>query len=253
MPTVYITGAGPGDIELLTVKAMRVVKEADVIIYDRLANPDILKLAKDGCKFIYVGKEDSNHTLPQDQINELIYNTALKYKKVVRLKGGDPVVFGRGGEEGLYLYDRGISFEFIPGITSAIAVPEYAGIPVTHRGITVSFRVVTGHESSNKSHSQIPWENYKSDDTIIFLMGLHKLEKIVENLIKIGKPTDYPVAVISRGTRVDEKTVVGTLSNIYEKAKDLPTPALIIVGKVVNLRDKLSWFETLDNKVSKKL
>ncbi len=243
MGKVYLTGAGPGDIELLTVKALRVVKEADVIIYDRLANPEILKEAKNGCEFIYVGKEDSHHTLPQEEINEAIYQAALKYENVVRLKGGDPFVFGRGGEEGIYLRERNIGFEFIPGVTSAIAVPEYAGIPVTHRGITVSFRVVTGHESKNKDQSQIPWENYKSDDTIIFLMGLHRLKVICRKLIGIGKPKEYPVAVISRGTTAEEKTVVGTLEDIYEKAKDLPTPALIVVGEVVRLREQLSWFE----------
>jgi uroporphyrin-III C-methyltransferase len=159
------------------------------------------------------------------------------------LKGGDPLVFGRGGEEAIYLNNRGIKFEFIPGITSAIAVPEYAGIPVTHRGITVSFRVVTGHESRNKEQSQIPWENYRTDDTIIFLMGLHRLKHISKKLIEIGKPKDYPIAVISRGTTANEKTVVGTLENIYNKAKNLPTPALIVVGEVVNLREQLSWFE----------
>ena len=243
MGKVYLTGAGPGDIDLLTVKALRAVEQADVIIYDRLANPDILLQTKEGCEFIYVGKEDSRHTLPQEEINEVIYQSALKYKNVVRLKGGDPLVFGRGGEEGIYLRERGIEFEFIPGITSAIAVPEYAGIPVTHRGITVSFRVVTGHESKNKDHSQIPWENYKSDDTIIFLMGLHRLKFICKKLIEIGKPADYPVVVISKGTTPDEKTVVGTLETIYEKAKDLPTPALIVVGEVVRLREQLSWFE----------
>jgi len=243
MGKVYLTGAGPGDIELLTVKALRVVREADVIIYDRLANPEILKEAKNGCEFVYVGKEDSHHILPQEEINEVIYQAALKYEKVVRLKGGDPFVFGRGGEEGIYLRERGIVFEFIPGITSAIAVPEYAGIPVTHRGVTVSFRVVTGHESQNKEHSQIPWENYRTDDTIIFLMGLHRLKVICKKLMEIGKPANYPVAVISRGTTADEKTVVGTLETIYEKAKDLPTPALIVVGEVVRLREQLSWFE----------
>ncbi len=242
MGKVYLTGAGPGDIELLTVKALRVVREADIIIYDRLANPDILEEAKDGCEFIYVGKKDSHHTLPQEEINEVIYQSALKYDNVVRLKGGDPMVFGRGGEEGLYLHERNIKFEFIPGITSAISVPEYAGIPVTHRGITVSFRVVTGHES-RKAHSQIHWENFKTDDTIVFLMGLHNLKKITRKLMKIGKAKDHPVAVISRGTRPDEKTVIGTLEDIYEKAKDLPTPALIVVGEVVNLHEQLSWFE----------
>jgi len=243
MGKVYLTGAGPGDIELLTVKALRVVREADIIIYDRLANPDILIEAKDGCEFVYVGKEDSHHTLPQEEINEVIYQAALKYENVVRLKGGDPMVFGRGGEEGIYLFERDIKFEFIPGITSAIAVPEYAGIPVTHRGITVSFRVVTGHESHNKDHSQIPWENFKTDDTIVFLMGLHRLRKIAKKLMEIGKPKDHPIAVISRGTRPDEKTVIGTLEDIYEKAKDLPTPALIVVGEVVKLHKQLSWFE----------
>jgi len=240
---VYLTGAGPGDMELLTIKALRVVREADVIIYDRLANPDILEEAKDGCEFVYVGKADKHHSLPQDQINEVIYQNALKHENVVRLKGGDPLVFGRGGEEGIYLYERDIKFEFIPGITSAIAVPQYAGIPVTHRGITVSFRVVTGHESKNKEHSQITWENFKSDDTIIFLMGLHRLKHISKKLMGIGKPANYPVAVISRGTTKDEKTVVGTLDTIWELAKDLPTPALIVVGKVVELREQLSWFE----------
>jgi len=243
MGTVYLTGAGPGDIELLTVKALRVVQQADVIIYDRLANPDILAEAKDGCEFVYVGKEDSHHTLPQEEINELIYQAALKHDNVVRLKGGDPLVFGRGGEEGMYLRERNIRFEFIPGITSAIAVPEYAGIPVTHRGVTVSFRVVTGHESK-KAESQIHWENFKTDDTIVFLMGLHNLDKITKKLMEIGKAKDHPVAVISRGTRADEKTVIGTLEDIYEKAKDLPTPALIVVGEVVKLHTQLSWFES---------
>ncbi len=243
MGKVYLTGAGPGDIELLTLKAARVIKEADIIIYDRLANPEILNMCKDGCEFIYVGKEDGKHILPQNEINEVIYKSALKSDIVVRLKGGDPFVFGRGGEEGAYLRERGIEFEVIPGITSAISVPAYAGIPVTHRGISVSFRVVTGHEAPNKEVSQIPWQNFKTDDTIVFLMGLHNLDKIANKLIEIGKPKDFPVAVISRGTTKDQKTVVGTLQDIYEKAKELPTPALIVVGKVVNLRDELNWFE----------
>jgi uroporphyrin-III C-methyltransferase len=243
MGNVYLTGAGPGDIELLTVKALRVVKEADVIIYDRLANPDILAEAKSGCEFVYVGKEDGRHIMPQDQINETIYQNALKYENVVRLKGGDPFVFGRGGEEAAYLHERGIGFEIIPGITSAISAPAYAGIPVTHRGIAVSFRVVTGHESPNKESSQIPWENFKTDDTIVFLMGLHNLGKISRKLIKIGKSPEYPCAVISRGTTAEQQVVVGTLQNIVEKAKDVPTPALIVVGKVVELREQLNWFK----------
>jgi len=245
MGKVYLTGAGPGDIELLTLKAARVIGEADVIIYDRLANPKILEMAKDGCKFIYVGKEDGRHILPQDQINETIYKMALEHDVVVRLKGGDPFVFGRGGEEAAYLRERGVEFEVIPGITSAISVPAYAGIPVTHRGISVGFRVITGHEAPGKPKSQIPWQNFKTDDTIVFLMGLHNLKEIAQKLIEIGKPKDFPVAVISKGTTPQQKVVVvGTLEDIYEKAKDLPTPALIVVGKVVELRDQLEWFKT---------
>ena len=243
MGKVYLTGAGPGDVELLTLKAYRVIQEADVIIYDRLANPDILEMAKDGCEFVYVGKEDGRHIMPQDDINEVIYQNALKHENVVRLKGGDPFVFGRGGEEAIYLLERDVKFEIIPGITSAISAPAYAGIPVTHRGVAVSFRVVTGHESPNKKVSQIPWDNFKTDDTIVFLMGLHNLPQISQKLIEIGKDKDYPVAVISKGTTKDQSVVVGTLENIVAKAKDVPTPALIVVGRVVELRDQLKWFE----------
>ena len=242
MGKVYLTGAGPGDIELLTIKALKIIQKADVIIYDRLANEELLKKAKDGAKFIFVGKEDRKHTLPQDQINELLYQEALKNDIVVRLKGGDPFVFGRGGEEGIYLKSKGIEFEVIPGITSAISVPAYAGIPVTHRGVAVSFRIVTGHEAPNKEYSQIPWESFKADETIIFSMGLHNIEQIVSNLIKIGKDENTPVAVISKGTMKEQKVIVGDLSNIVNKAKQLPTPALIVVGKVVKLREHLQWF-----------
>jgi uroporphyrin-III C-methyltransferase len=242
MSKVYLTGAGPGDIELLTMKAHRVITQADVIIYDRLANPEILEMSKNGCEFIYVGKEDGRHIMPQDEINEVIYQNALKYETVVRLKGGDPFVFGRGGEEAAYLYQRDVKFEIIPGISSALSAPAYAGIPVTHRGVAVSFRVVTGHESPDKKISQIPWENFKTDDTIVFLMGLHNLQKISQKLMEIGKDPHYPVAVISRGTTKDQTVVVGTLENIVQKAKEVPTPALIVVGKVVTLRELLQWF-----------
>ena len=242
MSKVYLTGAGPGDIELLTLKAHRVISKADVIIYDRLVNPEILQMAKNGCEFVYVGKEDGKHTLPQDEINEVIYKNALQHNIVVRLKGGDPFVFGRGGEEATYLHQRDITFEIIPGITSAISVPAYAGIPVTHRGVSVSFRVVTGHESPNKETSQIPWDNFKTDETIIFLMGLHNLKKISSKLIEIGKPKEYPCAVISHGTTKNQKVVIATLQDIAQKAKEMPTPALIIVGKVVQLREELEWF-----------
>ncbi|MDQ7046316.1 MAG: uroporphyrinogen-III C-methyltransferase [Sulfurovum sp.] len=239
MAKVYLTGAGPGDIELLTLKALRVIQQADVIIYDRLVNPEVLKEAKLGCECIYVGKENKHHILPQNEINTLLYTKALKHERVVRLKGGDSVVFGRGGEEALFLASKGIDFEFIPGITSAIAVPEMANIPITHRGKSVSFRVVTGYEAPEKGYAQLDWNSFKQDETIIFLMGLHQLKNICQQLMGVGKPSDYPVAVISRGTLKDEKVIVGTLADIYEKAKDLPTPALIVVGEVVSVRAML--------------
>ncbi len=241
MGKVYLTGAGPGDFELLTLKALRVIKEADIIIYDRLANPEILKEAKEGVELVYVGKQDGRHSVPQDEINELLYQAALRHENVVRLKGGDNFVFGRGGEEGIYLFDRDIKFEVIPGITSSIAVPAYAGIPVTHRGVTTSFRVVTGHETPNKEVSQVDWNSFTTDETVVFLMGFHNLSKISRKLISIGKPKDYPCAVISKGTTKEQKVVIGTLDNIVEKTEGIETPALIIVGEVVNLREKLQW------------
>ncbi len=241
--TVHLLGAGPGDIELMTVKSLRLIKEAQVIIFDRLANPDILKEAPKDCEFIDVGKTDGRHPVKQPEINEIIYQCSLKYENVVRLKGGDPFVFGRGGEEALYLKERGIKFDIIPGITSAISVPAYAGIPVTQRGVVSSFRVITGHEAPGKAVSQIDWNSFDTDETLVFLMGLHNLDRISSKLIEAGKPKDYPVAVISKGTTKDQKVVVGTLEDIVQKAKDLETPALIVVGEVVNLREDLRWFD----------
>jgi len=243
MAKVYLTGAGPGDIELMTLKAARVVREADVLIYDRLANPEILDMAKEDCEMIYVGKQDGKHSVPQHKINEIIYQAALKYENVVRLKGGDPFVFGRGGEEAIYLYDRDIKFEIIPGITSSVSVPAYAGIPVTHRGITTSFRVVTGHESPKKKISQIEWQTFLNDETIVFLMGFHNIDLITNKLMDLGKAKDYPCAVISRGSTPEQQVVVSTLENIVEESKDLPTPAIIVVGEVVKLREQLKWFK----------
>jgi len=240
---VHLVGAGPGDIELMTLKSLRLIKEAQVIIFDRLANPEILKEAPEGCEFIDVGKTDGRHPVKQDEINEIIYQSSLKYENVVRLKGGDPFVFGRGGEEALYLLERDVKFDIVPGITSAISVPAYAGIPVTQRGVVSSFRVITGHEAPGKAVSQIDWNSFTTDETLVFLMGLHNLGKISRNLIKAGKREDYPIAVISKGTTENQKVVVGTLANIKEKAKDLETPALIVVGEVVNLREDLKWFD----------
>jgi len=243
MANVYLTGAGPGDVELMTVKALRVVQKADVIIYDRLANPEILKEAKEDVKLIFVGKEKGNHRVLQDEINEIIYQCSQKYENVVRLKGGDPFVFGRGGEEALYLKDRNVKFEIIPGVTSAISVPAYAGIPITHRGITPSFRVVTGHRKSSDNIANINWDSFIEDETIVFLMGLHNIELIVTNLIKVGKAKNYPCAIISNGTTSNQSVITGTLEDIVEKSKNAISPAIIIVGEVVKLRNELRWFD----------
>lgn len=243
MSKVYLTGAGPGDIELLTVKALKTIQNADVIIYDRLANPEILKEAKENVELIFVGKEKGNHRVPQDEINEIIYQSALKYGNVVRLKGGDPFVFGRGGEEALYLKERNIKFEIIPGVTSAISVPAYAGIPVTHRGVTPSFRVVTGHRKSSDNIANINWSSFIEDETIVFLMGLHNIELIVTKLLEVGKAANYPCAIISNGTTPNQKVITGTLETIVELSKDAVSPAIILVGEVVNLREDLKWFD----------
>lgn len=243
---VYLIGAGPGDIGLITVKGLECLKKADVIVYDRLANPRLLSYKRNDCELIYVGKSPDRHTLTQDEINQVLVDEGLKGKNVVRLKGGDPYVFGRGGEEGEVLRAAGIEFEVVPGITSAISVPCYAGIPVTHRDFTSTFTVITGHEDPTKEDSSINWPRLATDPgTLIFLMGVGNLSKIVGQLTKYGKDPATPIALIRWGTRPEQQVVTGTLDNIIEevaKAK-LTSPAIIIVGKVVTLRDTLSWFE----------
>ncbi|WP_375722799.1 uroporphyrinogen-III C-methyltransferase [Arcobacter sp. KX21116] len=243
MGKVYLTGAGPGDPELLTLKAINAIRNADIIVYDRLVNKEILNYAKKDVALKYVGKENKKHTVPQNEINEILFQASQKYENVVRLKGGDPFVFGRGGEEAIYLFERDVKFEIIPGISSSVAVASYAGIPVTHRGITTSFRVVTAHETPDKKISQLEWQTFLNDETIVFLMGLHNIELISSKLIGLGKDKNYPCAVISKGTTKEQKVVIGTLEDIVEKSKGLKSPAIIIVGKVVNLREQLRWFD----------
>ncbi len=243
MSKVYLTGAGPGDIELLTVKALKLIEKADIIIYDRLANQEILAYAKANTKLVYVGKEKGFHKVPQEEINELLYQASKEYETVVRLKGGDPFVFGRGAEEALYLKQRDVSFEIIPGVTSAISVPAYAGIPITHRGVTPSFKVVTGHRKSSDNIAKINWNSFIEDETIVFLMGLHNIELIVTKLLEVKKDEKTPCAIISNGTTKNQKVITGNLSNILEKSKEAVSPAIIIVGKVVELREQIKWFE----------
>lgn len=243
--TVYLVGAGPGDIGLITVKGMELVKSADCIIYDRLASPELLFYAKESCEKIYVGKENHCHTMSQEQINRLLVKKSMEYKKTVRLKGGDSYVFGRGGEEALFLKDYEINFEIIPGVSSATAGPAYAGIPVTHRGIAAGFHVVTAHNREDKLADIDFKAMVENKDTCIFLMGLGKIGEISTNLIKAGMSPCMSVAVISNATRPDQKTVVSNLEQIEQRVKEekLTSPALIVVGEVVMLRKALNFFE----------
>lgn len=245
---VYLVGAGPGDTKLMTLKGLECIKKSDVIIYDRLANDEFLKEAKEGCEFIYVGKKSSNHILPQNMINEVIAQKALEGKTVTRLKGGDPYVFGRGGEEAEVLYDQGIDFEIVPGITSAIGGLCYAGIPITHRDYASSFHVITGHlrEDEDKEINWNPLANCKG--TLVFLMGIGNLKHISDRLIEEGRNPKTPVAFVSWATRYNQRTVVTDLENAYEVAqeKKVKAPSLIVVGDVVKVRDKLNFFENRD-------
>lgn len=242
---VYLVGAGPGDYGLLTLKGLECIKKADVIVYDRLANEDYLKEAKSGCEFIYVGKVSSNHTLTQDEINDVIMKQAKAGKIVTRLKGGDPYVFGRGGEEGEYLLAHDVAFEVVPGITSAIGGLCYAGIPITHRDYTSSFHVVTGHLKDDENTS-INWNALAHmGGTIVFLMGVSNLSKICGNLINEGMAPTTSVAVINWATRPNQKVVTGSLETICEVVAKggITSPSLIVVGEVVKLREKLNFFE----------
>lgn len=243
---VYLVGAGPGDPKLITVKGVECIAKAEVLVYDRLASRRLLTLANPNCELVYVGKSPDRHTLCQEDINEVLVKKGLEGKIVTRLKGGDPFVFGRGGEEAEALINAGIPFEIVPGVTSAISVPAYAGIPVTHRDLTSSFAVITGHEDPNKNSSAIAWEHLaNTHGTLIFLMGMENLGLIAKKLIENGRASTTPVALIQWGTRPEQRTLVGQLENIAESAKQegITNPSIIIVGEVVSLREKLQWFE----------
>ncbi len=243
---VYLVGAGPGDPDLITVKGMKCLKQADVIIYDHLASAKLLKHAKPDAKTIYVGKEQGSHTLPQDEMNKLLVEQAKQGSTVVRLKGGHPFIFGRGGEEAEALAEAKIPFEIVPGITSAIAAPAYAGIPLTHRRYSASVGIVTGHEDPTKPHSTVDWSRLAVGvGTLVILMGVKNLAKITEELISAGRDPKTPVALVRWGTTPQQITVVGTLETIVAQADaaELTPPVAIVVGEVVRLRDTLNWFE----------
>jgi len=244
---VYLIGAGPGDPDLITLKGRECLKKADIIVYDYLVNESLLSLAHTDAKIIYVGKKSGHHTMPQKDINNLLIESSRKGLTVARLKGGDPFIFGRGGEEGVELSKAGIIFEIIPGVTSAVAAPAYAGIPLTHRNFASTVCFVTGHEDPTKEESHINWNALaQSSGTLVFLMGIAHLEKIVKKLIDMGKPPSTPAAVVGSGTMPNQRTIIGTLANIDQKVKDtnLGAPGVIVVGDVVNLSEHLNWFES---------
>jgi uroporphyrinogen III methyltransferase/synthase len=236
---VYLVGAGPGDPELITLKGRRVLEEAEVVVYDRLANPRLLRYAPAGAEQIYVGKRAAAYSVPQTEITELLIAHARAGRIVCRLKGGDPFVFGRGGEEAEALAAAGIPFEIVPGVTSAIAVPAYAGIPVTHRGACAAMAIVTGHEDPGKPGSLLGWQELaRGVDTLVFLMGVKNLPHVVEQLLSHGRPPETPVALIRWGTYPAQETLTGTLATIQSKVegRQFDPPAIMVVGEVVRLR-----------------
>jgi len=244
---VYLVGAGPGDPGLITVKGKECIEAAEVVIYDYLAAPTLLNYAPQNAEMIYVGKKGGDHTLSQDEINALIVEKAKAGLKVCRLKGGDPFIFGRGGEEAEVLAAGGIPFEVVPGVTSAVAAAAYAGIPLTHRKLTATLAFITGHEDPHKEESSIDWESLsRGIGTLVFFMGVKNLPDISQKLIAHGKSPDTPVALIRWGTTPGQQTVTGTLDDIADRVKKagLKSPAIIVVGDVVRLREHLKWFET---------
>jgi len=244
---VYLVGAGPGDPDLITVRGRNLIRQAEVIIYDYLAHPTLLKLARPEAELIYVGKKAGQHSLPQDQINQLLIDKSRQASIVVRLKGGDPFVFGRGGEEALELVRADIKFEVVPGITAGVAVPAYAGIPVTHRDYASDFALITGHEDASRTGtSQIDWPALGSwKGTLAFYMGVKNLSMICTRLRKNGMADDTPAALITWGTTPRQRTVTGTVTTLPDLAvkHGFAPPAMIVIGKVVTLRGQLSWFE----------
>ena len=243
---VYIIGAGPGDAGLITLKAIDCLREADVVIYDYLVSKDLLKYARSDARFIYAGKQGGAHTLSQWQINDLLVKEAKAGNIVARLKGGDPFIFGRGGEEAEKLAANKIPFEIAPGVTSAIAVPAYAGIPLTHRGLTSTVAFVTGHEDPTKEKSDIDWQALARIGTLVFLMGVKNIEKIVKELKDNGRSPKTPAALIRWGTTPRQEILTGILSNIAALARErkFAPPAILVVGEVVALRDTLQWFDS---------
>ena len=239
---VYILGAGPGDPELITVRGVRLLERADVVLYDRLVSPKLLELTGPDTIRIFVGKRCGRASITQNEINETMVRYARAGNRVVRLKGGDPFVFGRGGEECLELAREGIAFEMVPGVSSATAVPAYAGIPVTHRNVATAFTVVSGHLHGDSG--SYDWQALAASPTLVILMGLGNLGEITGRLIEAGKAADTPVAVIQSGTGEDQRTVTGHLDTIADRARELDPPAVIVIGPVAAYHEQLDWFNS---------
>lgn len=246
---VSLIGAGPGDPELITVKGLRRLREADVVVFDALIGDELLRECRPDAEFVYVGKRAGQHYRSQEEINTLLVELGRSGRTVARLKGGDPFVFGRGGEEAEALRDAGIAWEVVPGVSSAVAVPAYAGIPVTHRKAASSFAVITGHEDPQRPDSRVDWAALaRGIDTLVFLMGVGNSATIAAQLIANGRPADTPVAAIRWGTTADQETVVGTLATIADDIAraGLKAPATLVVGEVVRLREQMAWFDVLE-------
>ena len=243
---VYLVGAGPGDPGLLTVRAADLLERADAVVYDALVTPAVLERSASHAERVFVGKRAGQPSASQSSINEILVDLALRHRIVVRLKGGDPFVFGRGGEEAIALEERRVRFEVVPGITAGIAVPAYAGIPVTHRGIASSVTLATGHEDPTKPESHLEWEGLaRESGTLVLYMGVGRMEANFRRLIDAGRAPSTPAAIIEQGTRAGQRTVVGTLASLPGLASEsgIEAPALVVVGDVVTLRDRLGWFE----------
>lgn len=241
---VYLVGAGPGDPDLLTVKAQRLIQTADTVVYDRLVSSEILDLIPDSVSRVYVGKATSRHTLNQQEINELLVDLAGKHQCVVRLKGGDPFIFGRGGEEALALAGNDILFEVVPGITAAQACAAYAGIPLTHRGLARGVQIVTGHCKDSETLVLDPATLLDSGQTLVIYMGLTHLPQIVRDLVEAGRPADTPAAVVERGTTLRHRHIITTIGELLQAVEQqtIVSPAILIIGPVVALAEELEWF-----------
>lgn len=240
---VYLVGAGPGDAELLTIKALRLIQEADVVVYDRLISQDVLDMIPTGVSRVFVGKASGNHSLPQDDINQLLVDLAQHYSRIVRLKGGDPFVFGRGSEEAQVLRQHGINFEVVPGITAAAACTAYAGVPLTHRGLSRNVKLMTGHFRDDEA-LQLDVNDVSGETTLVIYMGLSNLQRICDSLMSQGMPPTMPAMAIQDGTTAQQRRVISNLKNLSRQVKQagLQAPVLIVIGNTVVLARQLDWF-----------